>query len=207
MGIFCTQSTLFGQFSWPSSRRLALACGVLFALGLLFASAASGQGNGIGSFGTLGGVEPGGRYPARQYYLALEIYRSGDLVNATEAMEMALRSGRRDVNGRWIDSIPALAMLAECYWHLGNVPASKQYCDQVFDIAIRHQGWLSRIDWSTAVQGNTIRSKPQWLWPEAAAVTVAPVSERITFASGAPLTEQRIAQGGVIEELNLRAMD
>lgn len=183
---------------------------VIFAI-VLFAiaapSRAMAQAGGMGSFGTLGGVEPTGQYPPQSYYLALDVYRSGDLPNAVDAFESALRGSRRNVNGRMIDAIPALAMLGECYWHLGNVPASRDYADQVFQIAIQYQGWLGQVDWNSAVQNGVQRTRPNWLWPEAAAVNRIPINDRLMFLSGRQLTEQVLAAGGVIEEPNLRPMD
>lgn len=168
---------------------------------------AAAQGAGIGNFGTLGGVEPQGQYPNNQYYLALRIYRSGDLANAVNAFEASLRGSRRDINGRWIDAIPSLAMLAECYWHLGNLQACREQTDLVFDIAIRNRGWLGRVDWQTSVQPGIVRAKPNWLWPEAASINQVNVADRIMFISGNQLTEQSLVRGGAIEELNVRSMD
>ncbi len=198
----------------PRSRNLLIPRQPVLSIGLLFLlvasispSSALAQGGNLGGFGTLGGVEPVGQYPAPQYYLALEIYRRGDLVDAIDAFENALRSGRRDIRGRWIDSIPALAMLAECNWHLGNVPAARDYCDQALQIAIANRGWLGRVDWQSVMQPGVQLSTPQWLWPEAGMVRRVPVSDRVTYRSGRPLTEQVLRRGGEIEEMNLRTMD
>ncbi len=165
------------------------------------------QGGNLGGFGTLGGVEPTGQYPPPQYYYALQVYRSGDLVEAIDAFEGAVRSGRRDIRGRWIDSIPALAMLAECNWHLGNLPAARNYCDQVFQIAITNRGWLGRVDWQSVMQQGVQRPTPTGLWSEAMAVSRVPISDKVTYQSGQPLTEMALRSGGVIEETNLRTMD
>ena len=166
-----------------------------------------GQGSGLGGFRTLGGQEPAGQYPSPQYYLALELYRGGDLATASDAFEEALRQARVDIRGRWIDSIPVLAMMAECQWQLGNLVSVRQYVDQAMQIAIFHQGWLSRIDWSSAVQANLQRPVSASLWPQARAVRVAPISDQVILESGEPLTENAIRRGGIIEEPNLRSMD
>ena len=160
-----------------------------------------------GGIGQLGGSEPSGQYPSPQYYIGLEIYRSGDLERAVDVLESALRGSRRDINGRWIDAIPPLAMLAECYWLLGDLGTSKQYVDQAFQIAIRSRGWLGRSDFASASQGNVLRSKPSWLWPAAASVNVVPFSNRIPYRMGDVLTEQRLAQGGTIQEQSIRPID
>ncbi|WP_186775491.1 CHAT domain-containing protein [Rubripirellula tenax] len=165
---------------------------------------AQGQGT---AFGTLGGVEPTGQYPPQTYYLALGVYRGGDLPSALNAFEAALRGSRRNINGRMIDAIPALAMMGECHWHLGNVPAAREISDQVYDIATRYQGWLSRVDWNSTVQMGVQRTKPNWLWPDAASVNLIATSDRMMFLSGNRVTEQSLVAGGAIEELNVRSMD
>lgn len=163
--------------------------------------------SGFGNFGTLGGVEPAGQYPSPLYYTGLEAYRSGDLESALDIFEDALRSGRRDIRGRWIDSIPALAMLGECHWQLGNLVTAKEHVDHAFQIAIRNRGWLGRIEWQSALQPGVARVVPQGLWKEAASVRIVPVAERILYRSGQPLTEQALRAGGEIEEMNIRSMD
>ncbi len=194
---------------FPSGAMMRIFGGLILIAGVLcvFPRMASAQGSGLGTFGTLGGVEPGGQYPSQEYYLALEIYRSGDLEQAIEGFEAALRRGRRDVNGRWIDSIPVYAMLAECYWHMGSLPQARESIDAAMQVAIRYRGWLNKVDWRSAVREGVQVSPPSGLWPGAAAVKRIPTSDRIMFQSGKPLTEQTIQQGGVIEEPNLRAMD
>lgn len=189
----------------PSQRkrkRIALA---VFALLFPLTSVTEGQVG--GGLSVLGGVEPTGQYPSPQYYLALEIYRSGDLATASDAFEEALRQTRRDVRGRWIDSIPPLAMMAECQWQLGNLVGAREYVDQVMQITIANRGWLSRIDWGAMLQPNQQRPIRMTLWPQAQAVRRAPIADRVMFQSGQPLTEQSLLQGGVIEEPNLRTMD
>lgn len=160
-----------------------------------------------GGVGLLGGSEPDGRYPSPQYYIGLEIYRSGDLEQAVDVLESAFRSSRRDINGRWIDAIPALTMLSECAWQLGDLEQSKQYLDQVFEIAIRSQGWLGRVDFRTMVVNEAIVSRPQWLWPAAASLSVLPLSNRVFFRQGDVLTEQSLSQGGTIQEQSFRPID
>ncbi len=205
MSIGCTRTGVKGV-SHEHGRTLgsrSLFLLIIFSLSL--STAAIGQG--AGGVGILGGTEPSGQYPPQTYYLALQVYRSGDLPTAINAFDAALRDSRRNANGRMIDAIPALAMLGECYWHLGNVPQAREYADQAFQIAIRYQGWLSRVDWDSSVQSGIQRTVPSWLWPEAAAVNLIPVRDRVMFLSGQPLTEQALRAGGVIEEPNLRPMD
>lgn len=164
------------------------------------------QGNGTG-FGTLGGIEPSGQYPSAKYYVALQAYRAGDLESAAQLCENAMRDGYRDIRGRWIDSIPALALMAECHWHLGDLVTARQHVDHVFQIAIRNRGWLGRIDWQSSIMPGASLAKSSRLWPEAKAVNLVPVADRIMYSSGKQLTPGDLVNGGTIEEPNLRTMD
>ncbi|WP_168566733.1 CHAT domain-containing protein [Crateriforma spongiae] len=153
------------------------------------------------------GSEPSGTYPNEFYYVALQDYRNGDLELAMDRFDVALGRCRRDINGRWIDSIPVLAMTAECHWHAGNLPACRAALDQVFQLVARHRGWLGRVDWDQLVQPGAVRSPTRGLWPEAAAVRVLTLSRKTSFLSGEQATEQRIAQGGSFEQLNIKSID
>ena len=151
--------------------------------------------------------EPTGtQYPSQEYYLGLQAYRAGDLNTASELFDAALRNARRDVHGRWVDSIPSLAMLAECHWQLGSLPTAREHLDHVFQIAMRSRGWLNRVDWSKLTNSGFQTTQPN-LWPETKAVRVLPVTRRIMYLSGEQLTEERLARGGVIEEPSIRSID
>ncbi|WP_146395895.1 hypothetical protein [Planctomycetes bacterium CA13] len=189
----------------PAVRYRLLILLVLFALAP--ASRCFAQSGGLGNFGTLGGFEPRGQYPSQEYFAALEIYRDGDLEDATEAFEIALRRTRRDINGRWIDAIPVYAMLGECYWHLGALPKVRENVDMALQLAIRHRGWQTRVDWDSAIRQGVQRSPQQWLWPEAAAINRIVTADRLKMSSGERLTEQSIARGGAIEEFNIKTLD
>lgn len=184
----------------------SIGCRFVVVLVILAAlpSTLSAQGGNVGRFGTLGGVEPQGQYPSQQYYIALSAYRAGDLEAAIDLFDQV--PTRRDINGRWIDSIPVLAMEAECYYQLGHMPAVRERVDEVFRIAIRNRGWLNRVDWASALQPVQV-APVNGLWPEATAVKRLPVTDKIQIGSGSVLNAQRIQQGGAIEELTVRTMD
>lgn len=192
---------------FQNSRCFTLCVTLCLLSSLIAATPAFSQGGNLGGFGTLGGVEPTGRYPSQQYYLALDIYRSGDLVEAINAFDAALGSSQKDIRGRWIDAIPVLAMLAECNWHLGNLPAAREHADHAIQIAITNRGWLGRVDWQGVVRQGALMSQPSGLWGEAAAVRRVPISDQVTYRSGQPLTESVLRRGGEIQELTLRTMD
>ncbi len=153
---------------------------------------------------------PGGRassYPAQQYYLALEVYRSGDLPTALEAFDAALGQSRLDGTGRWIDSIPALAMLGECHYQLGNLPMAMVNIEAALQLTVRHRGWLSRVDFSTALMDGIRQPDSQSGWAGASNLRMLPIASRMPVQRGEVITEQRVNQGGSIEPLNVVSMD
>ncbi len=176
-------------------------------------NAAGNNGNGQqsnrvnrGSGIPLGSVEPTGQYPTREYYIGLEAFRAGDLKSAFDLFEASIRGGRRDVKGRYIEAIPGLAMLGECYWQMGDLPSCRQNADEIIQILSRHK-FLRGVNWTNAIQPGVAVSKPAFLWPDAAAVQVAAFREVLPVASGQQVTADVLRQGGAIESLTYRNMD
>lgn len=195
----------------------------LLLLGSNSTHAQFGNGNGAGNLGNgqlpnrpnainngsgipLTSVEPTGQYPTREYYVGLKAYRAGDLKSAFDLFEASVRGGRRDPQGRYIEAIPGLAMLGECYWQMGDLPSCRQNADQIIQILSRHK-FLRGVNWNSAIQPGVAVSKRAFLWPDAAAVQVASFREMLPVASGQQVTADVLRQGGAIESLTYRNMD
>lgn len=178
---------------------------MVMIVSVVMAGSVWGQGAGLG----IGlGVEPNVvSYPPQEYYAALEVYRTGELDRAIDAFEFAIGRTRRDINGHWIDAIPCYAMMAECQYYRGDLEAAMQSVDMVLKIAIRHRGWLHRPVWTEVLQRQVQIAPKQYLWNEANAVNRLAMARKVKFYSGEQLTEQRLAQGGRIEELNIKNID
>lgn len=195
----------------------------MLLLGFNSSHAQFGNGNGAGNNGNgqplnrpnqgipgngipFGSVEPTGQYPTREYYVGLEAYRAGDLKSAFDLFEASVRGGRKDLKGRYIEAIPGLAMLGECYWQMGDLPSCRQNADQIIQILSRHK-FLKGVNWTNAIQPNAAVSKRPFLWPDAAAVQVASFRDMLPVASGQQVTQDVLRQGGSIQSLTYRNMD
>ena len=200
--IFTTSRSSIGGQAWPRSL-----VALLFMTSFLLASqTARGQGGQLG--GGLGGFEPAVSYPNEGYYTALFVYRDGDLERAVELFEQANRRTRKDINGQWIDAIPVYAMMAECYWHLGDMASVRRSVDSAFQLAIRHRGWLAKPIWETVLNTSKQVARPMGLWPEATAVNRLPILDRMQYRSGQRLTEQALSNArGAFEEANIKVID
>ncbi|KAA5545317.1 CHAT domain-containing protein [Roseiconus nitratireducens] len=169
------------------------------------ASTSLGQGAGLGP--SLGFEPTGVNYPPPQYYMALQVYHTGELDRAIDAFDVAIGRTRRDINGHWIDAIPVYAMMAECQYRLGDLEGAMQSLDTALNIAVRYRGWLRRPVWEELLRGNVQVSPKQYLWPAAKSVNRLPLTRSLKYYSGEVLTEQRLAAGGRIEELNIKTVD
>ncbi|MFG0288569.1 MAG: hypothetical protein ACF8CQ_10355 [Rhodopirellula sp. JB044] len=148
-----------------------------------------------------------GSDPMQTYYEALRYYRDGDIESAIRGFEIASRSSRTDINGKWVDAIPPRVMLAECYWQLGHLPACRLQLDEAARIAVRNRGWIGQLDFSALGNGGQIKQPTSNLWPEVAAVRLLPLPRTLPLQRGRAVTEQSLAAGGVIESPNIQNLD
>ena len=153
------------------------------------------------------GAEPAGQYPAAAYYSGLQLYRDGDTVAALEFFDAALTQGRKTIEGRWLDSVPALAMRAECLYQLGDCVGSLESIEALTAIAKANARWPSRVVWSTVFNPGVVRQNPSYLWPSAAPINVMSLSRKVQFEAGVNVTANVLARGGTIEPFNVKVLD
>lgn len=146
-------------------------------------------------------------YPSREYYLGLQLYRDGALGEAGEAFEQALRRARRDANGRWIDSIPSLAMLGEVQYQLGNLILAQEYFDTACELMLLHEASLASLDWPDRLQPfGGVRSLPTNWWG-AGQVQTAMIPDRIQVGIGEISPERALRTGGAFQSAQIIAVD
>jgi len=150
---------------------------------------------------------PQNTYPNEQYYFALEIYREGNLQDAFEAFEMALGRCRKDINGRWLDAIPVHAMLGECFYQAGDLPAAAEQAELALAIAANNRGWLSALEWQDVVSAAVRTPDQSSAWAAPNIPAIVPTTQRMKLATGNPNIEAQIRAGGVFENPRLTSMD
>ena len=146
-------------------------------------------------------------YPNQQYYIALEIYREGDLANAAEAFDAALRFCRKDTSGRWIDAIPVHAMLGECFYFAGDLSAASEQIDFALDLAGRNRGWLASLDWTSALNGGAQGPDPAASWASPNLPPILPLARKVTLSSGSIDLTSQIQRGGKMNPAQLTSID
>ena len=155
----------------------------------------------------MGGGAPS-RHPPPAYIAGMRMYHEGNIPGALELFDAAMSQGRVDPNGRSIDSIPAMVMIGECQYLMGDCAGSLDTNNRIARIFTRPDtaSWLRRADWNTlAISG--ARSRPQWLWADAAAINVLPLADQVSYRRGDAITPQSIRGGGTLESPTIRRLD
>ncbi|RMF40032.1 MAG: hypothetical protein D6753_12510, partial [Planctomycetota bacterium] len=84
--------------------------------------------------------------PRAEYYLAKEMLGAGRTADAAEGFLAALRGARRVGDQRWVDSIPPMVLLGECYYQQGNLAAAAEQYDAALMLALNNPDWIDRVE-------------------------------------------------------------
>ncbi|MCA9126469.1 MAG: hypothetical protein KDB22_05265, partial [Planctomycetales bacterium] len=84
--------------------------------------------------------------PRAEYYVARELFGAAHMQDAAEGFETALSRARRIGDQRWIDSVPPLVMLGECYYQQGNIAAALEQYDAALMLVLAHPAWPDQLE-------------------------------------------------------------
>lgn len=90
-------------------------------------------------------AQPVSELPRAEYYVARELYRAGRTLEASDGFRTAINRARRIGEQRWIDSIPPLVMLGECFYQQGNMAQALEQYDKALMLAIANPGWIDQL--------------------------------------------------------------
>lgn len=141
--------------------------------------------------------------PRAEYYVAKELFGAGRIAEAAEGFTAAGQRARRIGEQRWIDSIPPLVMLGECYYQQGNLTLAMEQYDAALMLMLNYPKWIDRVE-AGAEQLPFLEPAAKginWFPMTVAARTVA-IPEAIEIAID-PLQAQVGPQGGIIAPVSL----
>ena len=141
--------------------------------------------------------------PRAEYYVAKELFGAGRIAEAAEGFAAAGQRARRIGEQRWIDSIPPLVMLGECYYQQGNLTAAMEQYDAALMLMLNYPKWIDRVEAGTEqLPFHEAAAKGiNWFTMSVAARTVA-IPEAIEIAID-PLQAQVGPQGGIVAPISL----
>ncbi len=156
--------------------------------------------------GAAGGPPSGVIYPSQQYYVALGLYREGRLPDAIDGFRGAIRSARTDAAGKWVDAIPSLAMLGECYYQNGDLGLALDQFDQALQITLRYDGWIGALQWPGTLAPVASEWRPSWM-SRNRNLTAGQLPRNVLLATGVLDQTQVIQNGGVVNVPTLNRID
>ncbi len=84
--------------------------------------------------------------PRPDYYIAKDLYDSGQIQDATEGFQSAFKRARQIGKQRWVDSIPPLVMLGECFYQQGSIAMALEQYDAALMLALAYPNWIDQLN-------------------------------------------------------------
>ena len=163
----------------------------IFTLLLLFCSASVTNAQRNGS-----GVEH--PIPTPRYYSGVHLIESGDFTRAANFYRQELKGAFRIGTSLWLDSICYYAMLGESYYQAGLLNEALTNYNSALSIATSYPNWIGRVSYSTGV---STRAKGAAPWgPSRRQTPLGVFPDKATITIGDKITEDRIKQGGMLQE-------
>jgi tetratricopeptide (TPR) repeat protein len=141
--------------------------------------------------------------PRAEYYVARELFRVGRTLEAADGFKAALNRARRIGELRWIDSIPPLIMLGECYYQQGELAQALEQYDSALMLALANPGWIDQLQVSTeqlAELESTSKGIQWFAKSRPVHAVVVPAGVQIAID---PTQAQVTPQGGVVAPVSL----
>ena len=149
--------------------------------------------------------ERGGTIPNESHYKTWQLVRQGNFGAAIQLSREELGGATKIGQQRWIDSICYYATLGECEYVTGNADAALDAFESAIDIYLSAPDWIARVEYPTGTRhsegiappwGAGARNLPLGIFPNDAMIRL-----------GDPITDERIKQGGMLKNPELRKID
>lgn len=141
--------------------------------------------------------------PRAEYYAAKELFGAGRTADAMEGFQAALDRARRVGEQRWVDSIPPLVMLGDCYYQQGSLAIALEQYDAALMLVLANPAWIDQIELSLEPQPvlDATNGGIDWFRKSRPSQSVA-VPEAVQIAIDPTLT-QAGPQGNVVAPISL----
>ncbi|MCR5360278.1 MAG: hypothetical protein K6E55_10390 [Thermoguttaceae bacterium] len=149
--------------------------------------------------------ERGGTIPSPLHYKSVQLLNRGEFAAAADLCREELGRATKVGQQRWIDSICYYAVLGECEFVTGNTDAALDAFESAIDIYMSVPDWIARVEYPTGTRhgegtpppwGAGARNLPLGIFPNDAMIRL-----------GDPITDERIKQGGMLKNPELRKID
>ncbi len=98
----------------------------------------------------------GDSVPSRIYFTGCTTYYDGDYRESLATFQAASRSGIKNAQSLWIDSICYYAMAGESYYQLGQFPAALQSYNTALKLYLTYSNWMMRVQFPPVIGPATV---------------------------------------------------
>ena len=186
---------------WQSRHRMISPVLLCIALALLVHSLADR----VGAQNVGNGQARSRSYPSNFYFNTIFKLDDGEYVYALKDFKRAWRSGIKDVDGRWIDSICYYTMIGETYHRLGKPSEALENFVQALRLAQAYNTWMLRIQQFSPLtpsqQADHLRQVP---WGNKRKAIPARIPEKMAISVGRLNNNDVVKRGGVVRAPSYR---
>ena len=134
--------------------------------------------------------------PGLEYAVAQTEYLQGDYLSALRSFQHEARRGATHVQGPWLDGICYHAMIGECLYQTGDLPAALAAYNRALQIFVARRGWMQQLQLpglvgpsqrtrrGTMTWGVAARSAVVGSFPDKFLIQVGPAQPIISGQSG-----------------------
>ncbi len=90
-------------------------------------------------------LSSGGQVPPPMYFDAMTFLNEGDYAEALRIFDSCYRSAMRFGTRRFMDSVCYLAMMGECYYHMGQYDKAYENYTAAVELALSYPTWLQQV--------------------------------------------------------------
>lgn len=90
-------------------------------------------------------LSSGGQVPQPLYYTGLALLHEGEFRDALQAFDSCYRSAMKFGTRRFMDSVCYLAMMGECYYHMGQLDKAYESYSAAVELALSYPTWMNQV--------------------------------------------------------------
>jgi len=137
--------------------------------------------------------------PRDAYFTALAPFYAGQYKTALRAFGDAASGGVRSTEGRWVDSICYHTMIAECYYHMGDLASALEQHEAALKLFLAHRDWMLNVEFPLAIgpSASTVRGQVNW-GASARRSQLGQLPDTMLSRQGRVNNDQVLRGGGVI---------
>ena len=143
---------------------------------------------------------PGGKsIPSFGYQAAFRDLYNGDYLDALKTFRREGRGAIKNAQTRWIDSICYHAMCGECYYQMGRYADALEHYDSAVKLYLAFSNWMTLVKFPATIRPAGVQRPAPWSFGERR-IRLGHYPETMLIRQGEVLTEERLRQGGAIQQ-------